>query len=141
MSGAERAAAWAAAPTAEAAAEGVASATQSAEAGGRDTPWLAGKDTAARDEHRRCQCEWLRDIMGNPFRSPRFEPAWLRWRDGAVAKMARSIYDERRFSDLPNLADALAEAGCTDPTILDHCRQPGNHVRGCWVVDLCLERA
>src|ERR1700722_1041022 len=59
VSGAERAAAWVAAPTGDAAAEGVASATQSAEAGGRDTPWLAGQDVAARDEHRRCQCDWL----------------------------------------------------------------------------------
>src|SRR5690348_13775198 len=35
-------------------------------------------------------------------------------------------------------ADALEDAGCTDPRILDHCRQPGEHVRGCWVVDLLL---
>ena len=25
-----------------------------------------------------------------------------------------------------------------DPDILDHCRGPGPHVRGCWVVDLIL---
>jgi hypothetical protein len=36
------------------------------------------------------------------------------------------------------LADALEEAGCTDVKILSHCRQPGEHVRGCWVVDLLL---
>ena len=24
------------------------------------------------------------------------------------------------------------------PAILNHCRQPGEHVRGCWVVDLVL---
>lgn len=141
VSGAERAAAWAAAPTAEAAAEGVASATQSAEAGGRDTPWLAGRDTAARDEHRRRQCGWLRDIIGNPFHSTRLEPVWLQWKGGAIAQLARSIYEERRFSDLPNLADALAEAGCANQNILDHCRLPGDHVRGCWVVDLCLALA
>ena len=140
VTGAERAAAWAAAPAADAAAEGVASASQSAEAGGRDTPWLAGKDAAARNEHSRCQCAWLRDIMGNPFQPTRLEPAWLLWKDGSIPKLARSIYEERRFTDLPILADALAEAGCTDPIILDHCRQSGEHVRGCWVVDLCLER-
>ncbi len=140
VTGAERAAAWAAAPTADTAAEEVASASQSAEAGGRDTPWLAGRDVAARVEQRRLQCEWLRDIMGNPFQPTHLEPAWLQWKEGAIAKMARSIYEERRFSDLPSLADALAEAGCTDQAILDHCRQPGTHVRGCWVVDLCLGR-
>jgi hypothetical protein len=28
----------------------------------------------------------------------------------------------------------LEEAGCTDQSILQHCRQPGQHVRGCWVL-------
>jgi hypothetical protein len=39
---------------------------------------------------------------------------------------------------MPELADALAEAGCNNPDILSHCRGPGPHVRGCWVVDLVL---
>ena len=39
---------------------------------------------------------------------------------------------------MPELADALEEAGCTDVEILSHCREPGEHVRGCWVVDLLL---
>jgi hypothetical protein len=34
------------------------------------------------------------------------------------------------------LADALEEAGCSESEILRHCREPGEHVRGCWVVDL-----
>ncbi|HMF16231.1 MAG TPA: hypothetical protein VKE98_03450 [Gemmataceae bacterium] len=34
--------------------------------------------------------------------------------------------------------DALAEAGCSNPDILIHCRGPGPHVRVCWVVDLVL---
>ena len=41
-------------------------------------------------------------------------------------------------SRLPILADALEEAGCTDADMLAHCRGPGPHVRGCWVVDLVL---
>jgi hypothetical protein len=40
----------------------------------------------------------------------------------------------------PILADALEEAGCTNPEILEHCRTQGEHVRGCWVVDLVLGR-
>jgi hypothetical protein len=36
------------------------------------------------------------------------------------------------------LADALEEAGCTDPDILSHLRGTGPHVRGCWVIDLLL---
>jgi len=34
--------------------------------------------------------------------------------------------------------DALAEAGSSNQDILSHCRGPGPHVRGCWVVDLVL---
>ncbi len=33
------------------------------------------------------------------------------------------------------------EAGCTNADVLLHCRQPGEHVRGCWVVDLVLVKA
>ncbi|WP_261363090.1 hypothetical protein [Gemmata palustris] len=36
------------------------------------------------------------------------------------------------------LADALQDAGCDSPDVLDHCRGPRPHVRGCWVVDLVL---
>ncbi len=55
-----------------------------------------------------------------------------------VQKIARGIYDDRAFDRMPILADALEEAGCTDIEILNHCRQPGEHFRGCWVVDLLL---
>jgi hypothetical protein len=48
------------------------------------------------------------------------------------------IYDDRRFQDLPILVDALEEAGCANVDILGHCRGPGPHARGCWVVDLIL---
>jgi hypothetical protein len=37
---------------------------------------------------------------------------------------------------MPILADALEESGCENTDILLHCRQPGEHVRGCWVIDL-----
>jgi hypothetical protein len=39
------------------------------------------------------------------------------------------------------LADALQEAGCTDPEVLSHCRGTGEHVRGCWVIDLLLAKS
>jgi hypothetical protein len=83
------------------------------------------------------QAQLLRDIMGHPFRPLTFDPAWRT--AGAVA-LARSIYDERRFEELPLLADALQEAGCTEEAILKHCREPAEHVRGCWVVDLTLDK-
>jgi hypothetical protein len=55
-----------------------------------------------------------------------------------VAAIARGIYHERAFGELPVLADALEKAGCVDTAVLDHCRKAGPHVRGCWVVDLLL---
>jgi hypothetical protein len=86
----------------------------------------------------RAQGDLLRDIFGNPFRLVAVDPDWLTWNGGTVPKIAQTIYAERRFQDLPILADALEEAGCTNADILDHCRRPGEHVRGCWVVDLLL---
>jgi hypothetical protein len=87
----------------------------------------------------RVQATLLRCIVGNPF-SPlmALDPTSLAWNDGTVGRIAESIYEERAFDRLPVLADALEEAGCTDADILAHCRQPGEHVRGCWVVDLLL---
>jgi hypothetical protein len=60
------------------------------------------------------------------------------WRTPAVLQLAQALYDDRAFDQLPILADALEEAGCTSRDVLDHCRGPGPHVRGCWVVDLVL---
>jgi hypothetical protein len=85
------------------------------------------------------QSSFLRDIFGNPFRPmPNPHPSWLTWNNGAVPKLAGAIYDERGFDRMPILADALEEAGCDDADLLSHCRSGGEHVRGCWVVDLLL---
>ncbi len=49
------------------------------------------------------------------------------------------MYESRDFSTIrPLLADALQDAGCDNEDIPDHCRNPGPHVRGCWVVELVL---
>jgi hypothetical protein len=83
----------------------------------------------------------LRCVFGDPFRpAPAADPSWLAWNGSTVAKLAAAVYDGRRFADLPILADALEDAGCTDATILSHCRGGGEHVRGCWVVDLLTAR-
>ena len=80
----------------------------------------------------------LREIFGNPFRPIVIDPAWLIWKKNRVARMARAIYDQRRFRKLPILADTLEAAGCTDAGLLTHCRARREHVRGCWVVDALL---
>jgi hypothetical protein len=84
-----------------------------------------------RDGLRRSQCNFLRDIFGNPFRPVAINDTWL---TANVVGIAQAIYDDRAFERLPILADALEDAGCTSADILDHCRQPGEHVRGCWVI-------
>jgi hypothetical protein len=66
------------------------------------------------------------------------DPSWLAWNDRTVVKLAQAIYNEKAFDRLPILADALEDAACSDVDILAHCRGPGPHVRGCWVVDLLL---
>jgi hypothetical protein len=87
----------------------------------------------------KAQAAAIRDLLGPlPFRTSTIDPSWLRWHDGLPVSMARRMYESRDFSDMPVLADALEEAGCTDADILGHCRSGGEHVRGCWVVDLLL---
>jgi hypothetical protein len=79
--------------------------------------------------------ELLRDIVGNPFHPVAFSSSW---RTATAVSLARQMHDARDFGAMPILADALQDAGCEDASILDHCRGPGPHVRGCWVVDLVL---
>jgi hypothetical protein len=95
-----------------------------------------------KSEERSVQCRLLRCIFGNPFRRPpRPEPAWLAWYGGSVVRLARAIYDGRKFEWMPVLADALEEAGCRDEDILGHSREQGGvHARGCWLLDLLLNR-
>jgi hypothetical protein len=96
----------------------------------RQDAWLA---------ERAYQCDVLRDLAGNPFREVRIDPAWVAANDGAAVRLARVIDAERRWEDMPILADALEEAGCTSADVLAHCRGAGPHENGCWVLDLLLE--
>jgi hypothetical protein len=83
----------------------------------------------------------LIEVFGNPFRPPTLDPSWLRWNDSTVPKIAHGIYEERAFDRMPILHDALLDAGCDNEDALAHCREPGPHVRGCWVVDLLLGKS
>ncbi len=87
------------------------------------------------------QCAILRDIFGNPFQPvPSVDPSWLTWHEGTVPRIAQAIYEQRAFDRLPILADALQEADCQNAVLLDHCRLPGRHVLGCWLLDLLLSK-
>jgi hypothetical protein len=83
-------------------------------------------------------CERLRCLFGNPFRPVAVEPPWL---TSDVLALATGVYEEKAFDRMPILADALMDAGCDNEDILNHCRQLGEHVRGCWVVDLILGKS
>jgi hypothetical protein len=97
---------------------------------------VAGEtDRAARKAEKRKQCHLLRDLFGSPFRPVTFHPSW---RSNAVVALATAAYTDRDFTVMPVLADALEEAGCSDEQILTHCRSPGEHARGCFVLDLVL---
>jgi hypothetical protein len=90
------------------------------------------------NDEARWQSATLRDIFGNPFRPVTVDPAWL---TPGVVGLVRTIYDDRTFNRIPELPDALEESDCTDHDILGHLRGPGPHVRGCWLVDLCLSKS
>ena len=95
--------------------------------------------------HEAATADLLREVAGNPFRPPTADPRWL---TPNVVDLARTVYEERELPSgeldrtrLAVLADALLDAGCDDEEILDHCRSEGPHVRGCWAVDLLLEKS
>jgi hypothetical protein len=102
--------------------------------------------SVSRSAEERVQTDLLRCIFGLlPFRQVTISPLVLSWNDAVVVRLAQAAYEERHLPSgtldncrLAILADALEEAGCTNRDILGHCRGPGPHVRGCWVVDLLL---
>jgi hypothetical protein len=99
--------------------------------------------TAAKAAERAAHCCLVREIFGNPFAAPpHFDPAWLKWQDATVLRIATVIYEEGAFYRLPLLGDALMDAGCDEEAVLAHCReQEAAHVRGCWVIDLLLGKS
>jgi hypothetical protein len=100
----------------------------------------------------------MREQFGDPFRKVRWVSARLRdkidprpadlllvregltWERGIVLGLAQAIDEERAWDRMPILADALEDAGCAEPSLLEHLRQGGAHARGCWALDLLLGR-
>jgi hypothetical protein len=98
---------------------------------------LTAADAADITDEAAAQANLVRDIFGNPFRPVAFSPEW---RTHTAVSLARRMYESREFSAMPILADALEDAGCDSEGVLNHCRGPGSHARGCWVVDLILAK-
>ena len=109
----------------------------------RQAAWLAAHARAPAPSAMRAelqaQADLVRDLFGNPFRQPVVvDTAWLEWDGGAVRRLAQAVYTEQAFDLLPVLADALEDAGCAGPVLLDHLRRPGAHALGCWALDRLL---
>jgi hypothetical protein len=93
-----------------------------------------------RDESRALAC-LLRDIFGLlPFRRRTVYKPLPAWISPATRAIAEDIYENKRFERLPILGQALKKAGCDDPDMLRHCDCLGPHGKGCWVVDLLVEK-
>lgn len=82
----------------------------------------------------RRQADWVREFVRDPA-APPFDQA-LAW--GTPWMLAATIYQDQAWQDLPVLADALEEAGCTTPDLLEHLRRPDGHRPGCWALDLLV---
>ena len=91
-------------------------------------------DSPATILEQREQAALMRCLFGNPFRPiSRFD-----WATSEVRALADSMYTERAFDRMPLLGDALSAAGCTNSSMIEHCRLGGEHARGCWVLDTVL---
>jgi hypothetical protein len=99
--------------------------------------YYTGLDAGVQVAEPAAQARLLRDIIGNPFRPVAIDPAWL---TPQVVAVARAVYKGRQWDELAVLADALQEAGCSSADLLAHLRSGGEHVRGCWALDLILGR-
>ncbi len=93
---------------------------------------------ARREAMAAAQCDLIRDLFGFPPRHQPIDPGWITPR---VDELARDIYDGRDYGKMPILGDAIEEAGCANPRILEHCRQGIGHARGCWVLDALTGRS
>ncbi len=106
-------------------------AARSAQAGVIQNP-LLGTESA----ELLAQAHLLRDIFGpTPFRHISIDSAWQK---RCIVQLAQEIYHAPTNSRMADLADVLCENSCDNDEILRHCREPGPHVRGCWVLDLLL---
>jgi hypothetical protein len=85
---------------------------------------------------RKAQYLLVCDLFLRPGPLRWLSPTCLAWNDGMVVRLADGIYQDRAFEQMPILGDALEESGCVEESVLSHCRGPGPHARGCWVIDL-----
>ncbi|MGH7139978.1 MAG: hypothetical protein ACREHD_29920 [Pirellulales bacterium] len=53
-------------------------------------------------------------------------------------RFTEMIKEKKWWNLLPDLADALELAGCSDIEVISHCRSGVRHSSQCWVVELLV---
>lgn len=96
----------------------------------------AGYEPSLWEAESQVQCDLVRDLVG-PLA---FRPISIRseWKTPRILEIAQGIYDERAFGRMLELGQELHRAGCDERDVLRHCVWDGEHLRGCWVIDLLL---
>jgi hypothetical protein len=113
----------------------------------RGEEWWDAAWSHARDQARKTQAALLHDLFGTlPFRPTTLPSSVRTWNGGLIERLAEATYEHRLLPSgqldqerLAVLADAMEEAGA-DAEMVEHLRQLGPHVRGCFVVDLLTGR-
>jgi hypothetical protein len=67
-------------------------------------------------------------------------PLRTEWLTSDVMALARGIHANAALDGLPALTDALIEAGCDDPLVMEHLKTCPDHGPSCWVVEMILDQ-
>ncbi|MCE9560509.1 MAG: hypothetical protein K8U57_00500 [Planctomycetes bacterium] len=90
---------------------------------------------SARSEQWQLQGQLLLAVVGPEWK---FRP---KWRTTEAVALAAHCYQNRDWSVMPILADALEEAGCSEPVLLADLRSPKSQwCRGCRILDELLQK-
>jgi hypothetical protein len=83
------------------------------------------------------------DLFGNvlPEEARRLDAAWVSWNNFCVPRIASGIQEQRTYWVMTILADALEDAGCDNPHLLQHCRANIPHSHRCWALRAILDHA
>lgn len=67
-------------------------------------------------------------------------PLRAEWLTSDVVALAKGIHANAALDGLPALCDALLEAGCDDPLVIEHLQTCPDHSPSCWVVEMILDQ-
>jgi hypothetical protein len=100
----------------------------------QSTDWWRQPQEEEPPPDQQAMIEHLRELFGNPWVPP--NSFWRSYAGGLVQRLADEIILDGAWDLMPILGDALEDAGCAHPDVLEHCRARVRHCKGCWVLDL-----